>query len=81
MSIKGGWGNYPILNCNTFSASNINKIKQVLLQNKKIISYGNGRSYGDSALNENIILTKPLNKIFNFDKKKRNFTLSEWGFA
>lgn len=70
MSIKGGWGNYPILNCNTFSASNINKIKHILLQNKKIISYGNGRSYGDSALNENIILTKSLNKIFNFDKKK-----------
>ena len=70
MSIKSGWGNYPISNCNTFLASNINKIKHILLQNKKIISYGNGRSYGDSALNENILLTKSLNKILNFDKKK-----------
>ena len=36
MSIKSGWGNYPISNCNTFLASNINKIKHILLQNKKL---------------------------------------------
>ena len=30
---------------------------------------------GDSALNENIPLTKSLNKILNFDKKKELYTV------
>ncbi len=37
--------------------------------NYTIIPYGNGRSYGDSALNSNILKVKPHHSFLAFDEK------------
>ena len=58
------WGNYPKYDV---------KIEQIdsdkFSFKKKSIPYGNGRSYGDSCINDNLIDVKSRNSILNFDKK------------
>ena len=44
-------------------------VKEILHNKKNIISSGGFRSYGDSAVNENIINSKNFNKIISFDEK------------
>ena len=62
------WGNYPKYDV---------KIEQIdsdkFSFKKKSIPYGNGRSYGDSCINDNLIDVKSRNSILNFDKKKPLF--------
>jgi len=61
------WGNYPKVKSNI---KVIDKdIKQYLKQVDEFISYGNGRSYGDSALSSNILYCKPHNYFLDFDEK------------
>ena len=65
------WGNYPkIKNVQTYTFRERKELKDILLEKKKYISYGYGRSYGDCALNEDIILTERNTHFINFDKKK-----------
>ena len=61
------WGMYPKLNHATYLLDD--KTHQMLKEDKSFIPYGNGRSYGDSALSEHIIYCKPHNYFLNFDEK------------
>ncbi len=75
-----GWGNYiqQKYNANIFYPKNINKIKKIL-NKKNIKSFsirGNGRSYGDSSINNNIISLKNLVKKIKIDKKKETINCS-----
>lgn len=64
------WGNYPKINANIFPFSSIDNLRGILLNRKgKFIPYGNGRSYGDSALSENIIYCRPYSYFLDFDEK------------
>ena len=68
MSLKS-WGSYPTIESEVFALSDTNALKERLSQNRAFIPFGNGRSYGDSALSEHIIHTKPYNYCLNFDEK------------
>lgn len=62
------WGMYPIINNQSTSFNNENSLKNYLSQGITSIPYGNGRSYGDSALLENIIYCKSYNYFLDFDE-------------
>lgn len=64
------WGNYPKINSRTFSFDREATLKEIISKHNELIPYGNGRSYGDSALNKNIIQVKPYNFFLDFDDKK-----------
>ena len=63
------WGNYPKIEANVFNLKNIDNLKNFILDKDELIAYGNGRSYGDSALSKNIIQTKNYNYFLDFDKE------------
>ncbi len=63
------WGQYPIIKNESVVFQSPEKLKNILVENKKYIAFGNGRSYGDSALNKNIIHCQPYNYFLGFDQK------------
>ncbi len=62
------WGNYPKTKNRAFSFDQDATLKNIINEHDELIPYGNGRSYGDSALSKNIIKVKPHNFFLNFDK-------------
>jgi len=62
------WGNYPKIKNRVFVFDNETSLKQIIHTQNSLIPYGNGKSYGDSALSENIIHTKPHNHFLHFDE-------------
>ena len=80
-----GWGNNLQVNSNTIYPKNINEIIGIIkdYKSKGILVRGMGRSYGDVALNENIISLKYFKKILELDEKdgrlkcSSNVTISE----
>ncbi len=63
-----GWGNYPQIESETIRLD-----QQQLLQNwidnkDEIIAFGNGRSYGDSALSRHVVRCRPHNNFLGFDE-------------
>ena len=59
------WGNYPIIKNKSFEFGELQALKTVISKHNELIPYGNGRSYGDSALSDNIINVKPYNYFFD----------------
>ena len=64
------WGMYPKIKNTVFKFKNDNSLKRIVKENNELIPYGNGRSYGDSALSTNIINVKPNNFFIDFDEEK-----------
>ena len=62
------WGNYPKTVNRVFNFDKIATLKAILNRYSDLIPYGNGRSYGDSALSENIVQVKPYNYFLDFDE-------------
>ena len=71
MSLKiSGWGNYPKIKPNKiFSFDSHNSLTKIIDAHDNLIPQGNSRSYGDSALNKNIIKLKTYNYLLDFDNK------------
>lgn len=63
------WGMYPKVECNRFAFEQETNLKEIIGQYNRLIPFGNGRSYGDSALSENIIDIKPRNYFIDFDEE------------
>lgn len=63
------WGMYPIIKNKNIVLENIDSLKNKIVNEREYIPFGNGRSYGDSALNENIIYCKPYNYFLDFDEE------------
>lgn len=67
-----GWGRYPVQESYVERPNATKNIRNIIKDEKDYnwISYGLGRSYGDTSLNENrgIILTNNLNKLLAFDE-------------
>ncbi len=62
-----GWGGYPVQEANVVYPKNVEQIL-IEMKNSDLIARGNGRSYGDSSINEkNTINMKYLNHIISFD--------------
>lgn len=62
------WGRYPLIKSNLTLLLSKTQLKEDLLQKKQFIPFGNGRSYGDSALAANIIYCKNYNYFLGFDE-------------
>jgi len=62
------WGMYPKVENDIIRFSSPYQLQERLREDKTYIPYGNGRSYGDSALNSNIIYCKPYNYFLDFDQ-------------
>jgi len=62
------WGMYPKIKSNITKLSQID-LNSYLEEIEEFIPYGNGRSYGDSALNSNILYCKDTNYFLDFDEK------------
>ena len=56
---------YPQIEGKQFELSTIAKLREYILNTKETIPFGNGRSYGDSALNTNMINCKNHNSFKN----------------
>jgi decaprenylphospho-beta-D-ribofuranose 2-oxidase len=50
-----GWGNFPVIKGELTQVSTDDHLIEVINTNETVIPYGNGRSYGDNALNEHMI--------------------------
>ena len=80
-----GWGNNLVVNSKIIYPKNINEIVGIIkdYKSKGILVRGMGRSYGDVALNENIISLKYFKKILELNEKdgilkcSSNITISE----
>lgn len=68
MSIKS-WGNFQTKPNKLISFSSRSELLSILAEKKQIIPRGNGKSYGDSSLNDQIINTLNRNIFINFDRK------------
>lgn len=64
------WGMYPKINNSVFNYDQKEALKQIINEHSELIPYGNGRSYGDSALSSNIINVKPHDYFIDFDAEK-----------
>lgn len=60
---------YPIIKNKIFSLRDAVGLAKYIENTDEFIPYGNGRSYGDSALNENILYTKTYNYFLDFDEQ------------
>jgi len=67
-----GWGNNLIIQSRVYYPKNITEIVNLLKKKKheSILPRGEGRSYGDVALNKNILSLNKFKKIISLDKKK-----------
>ena len=62
------WGMYPRVECNRFTLRQETNLDEIISNHKPLIPFGNGRSYGDSALSENIIDIAQRNYFIEFDE-------------
>lgn len=62
------WGNYPQTDNTVWNFKTPKELQQIINKNNKLIPYGNGRSYGDSALSKNLIDVKQYNYFLDFDE-------------
>ena len=63
------WGMYPIVKNTPYTLKNEEALSDYINGTDEIIPYGNGRSYGDSALNEKLVYCKPYNYFLGFDEE------------
>ena len=64
------WGRYPRHQCKIQKYD-----KSKIVTSKSILPFGNGRSYGDSCIADELIDIKNLNKFIHFNDKNGNLTL------
>lgn len=61
------WGMFPKIKNTLLQFSSKNSLKNILENNNELIPCGNGRSYGDSALNTTIVDVKPHDYFIDFN--------------
>lgn len=62
-----GWGRYPCIEARAHSFESAQELHLHLQAPGECIAYAMGRSYGDTALQEKVLLTRRFNKILQFD--------------
>ena len=63
-----GWGRYPVIDAQVTRPRSEAEVRDALTQPGGVIARGNGRAYGDSAINAaSTIDTKHLNRMIDFD--------------
>ncbi|NNJ70048.1 MAG: FAD-binding oxidoreductase [Kiritimatiellales bacterium] len=61
------WGNYPVIEAEVSGFDTADQLRSKLEHPGDVIAFGNGRSYGDSSLQERVLLTRRFNKFLAFD--------------
>lgn len=69
MQLKS-WGQHPKVKHKIYTFYKEQQLTTLLKENKEFITFGNGRSYGDSALNKHIIHTNNFKHFISFNEKK-----------
>jgi FAD/FMN-containing dehydrogenase len=66
-----GWGNYPVERCRTTAPATLEALRTIVTQGggESYIPRGLGRSYGDAALNGDVILQTRLDRFLSFDEE------------
>jgi len=63
-----GWGRYPVIDAQLHTPRSEEALRDQVLHERSVIARGNGRAYGDSAINASATLhTKHLNRLIAFD--------------
>lgn len=62
------WGNYPNIDAITYKFDHQHALKTVIDKPNQFIARGNGRSYGDSALNTHQVHVRSYNYFLDFDQ-------------
>jgi len=62
------WGMYSKIKNQIMRFRSLDQLKEKMQEDKTYIPCGNDRSYGDSALSDNIIYCKPYNYFLDFDE-------------
>jgi len=64
-----GWGRYPVQSC---ELERPERYTDLCANTDSVIARGQGRSYGDAALNENgrVLLTERVNRMLDFDTEQ-----------
>ncbi len=63
-----GWGNYPVTESRVSRFQSETSLQNYIRETDEFIPFGNGRSYGDSALSANILKINPHHYFLDFDK-------------
>ena len=63
------WGRNPIIESSVLNFENINELRDHFSKQSDLISYGNGRSYGDASLQDTVIKTRRFNSMIAFDNE------------
>ena len=65
-----GWGRYPVLDCRLEHLRGREGLPDLLERSPTLIARGNGRSYGDAALNPDLTLSMlKMDRMQSFDEK------------
>ncbi len=63
-----GWGRYPVLEARSYAPRTVEALRDLVLSEKSLIARGNGRAYGDSAINTSATIeTRHFNRMIAFD--------------
>lgn len=63
-----GWGRYPVLDARTHAPRSVEAVRELVLSEHSVIARGNGRAYGDSAINPTATIEmRHLNRMIAFD--------------
>ncbi len=80
MTVLSGWGRYPRVDVRTARVRGMEETLDSIHASDSLIARGNGRAYGDSALNKNVTLSLlPSDRILAFDAESGRLTC-EAGF-
>ncbi len=63
------WGMYPKIKNTIFKFDKKKTLRKIINEHDKLIPCGNGRSYGDSALNSNIVDVRSKNYFIDFNEE------------
>ncbi len=71
-----GWGRFPKIKTNELTPSSLDELLEILNdQRGALIARGNGRSYGDSSINQNLTITMTkINKFIEWNSAKGELT-------
>ena len=64
-----GWGRYPVVEAEAEGFETRRDLAEALLRPGRLIPYGSGRSYGDSALADRVVLNRRFDKLRGFDPR------------
>ena len=63
-----GWGRYPVIEATPLRFHDVETLGQAVRAAERLIAYGNGRSYGDSALAKQYAPLRSFDRLLGFDE-------------